>query len=101
MFAKLCPAAPWFILTNVGAEVKCRPLNLCRTVFAKSTDSIQTPVISLLSTKQRKQARHGNSKKKIAITNYRTATGTVLVRRLVCVLGTDWRTPCSMVCLRN
>jgi len=71
MFAKLCPAAPWFGLANAGAEVKCRPLNLCWTPFAKSTDSIQTSVLSLLSTKQPKQARHGNSIKKkpqIAIT---------------------------------
>ena len=63
MFANMCPAAPWFPLANDGAGVKCRPLNLCWAVFAKSTDSIQTPVLSLLSNKQRKKARHENSKK--------------------------------------
>jgi len=29
-------------------------------------------------------------KTQIAITNHRTATGTVLMRSLVCLLGTDW-----------
>ena len=32
-------------------------------MFAKSADSIQTPILSLLSNKQRTQVRHGNSKK--------------------------------------
>jgi len=59
----MCPAAPRFVLANAGAEVKCRPLNLRWVVFAKSTHSIQTPIISLLANKQRKQARHENSKK--------------------------------------
>jgi hypothetical protein len=56
------PVAPWFVLANAVAEVKCRPLNLCWAVFAKSTDSIQTPILSVLANKQRKQARHENSK---------------------------------------
>jgi len=63
MFAKMCPAAPWSLLANTRAELKCRPLNIRWAVFAKSTDSIQAPILSLLSNKQRKQARHGNSKK--------------------------------------